>query len=93
MSAPEYQILDNAVHPDAQLGKSNNRQSASLYDLIPAIPQNAKPAGEWNKEKLWYTKVRLFMAKTMKMFLNIIYGHGNGQIYCNPVSLASRNVL
>lgn len=47
-SAPEYQILDNANHPDAKLGKDNNRQSASLYDLIPAVPQNSKPFGEWN---------------------------------------------
>ena len=39
ISAPEYQILDNANHPDAKLGKDNNRQSASLYDMIPAVPQ------------------------------------------------------
>lgn len=48
MSAPEYQILDNERHPDAMLGTNGNRQSASLYDLYPADPQNAKPAGEWN---------------------------------------------
>ena len=48
-SAPEMQILDNAKHPDAKLGKDGNRKAGALYDLIPAVPQNAKPAGEWNK--------------------------------------------
>jgi hypothetical protein len=48
-SSPEMQILDNAKHPDAKLGKDGNRMAGSLYDLIPAKPQNSKPAGEWNK--------------------------------------------
>ncbi|MBC8003955.1 MAG: DUF1080 domain-containing protein [Verrucomicrobia bacterium] len=47
-TAPEMQILDNERHPDAMLGKDGNRQAGSLYDLIAAKPQNAKPAGEWN---------------------------------------------
>ena len=49
ISAPECQVLDNERHPDAKLGKDNNRQSSSLYDMIPAKPQKAKPAGQWNK--------------------------------------------
>ncbi len=56
ISSPEYQILDNANHPDAQLGKDNNRQSASLYDMIPAVPQNQKPFGEWNTAKIMVYK-------------------------------------
>ena len=52
ISAPEFQILDNANHPDAKLGKDGNRMSASLYDMIPAKPQNSKPFGEWNKSKI-----------------------------------------
>ena len=48
--------LDNANHPDAKLGKDNNRQAASLYDMIPAVPQNAKPFGEWNKAKIMVYK-------------------------------------
>jgi alpha-3'-ketoglucosidase len=48
-SAPEMQILDNERHPDAKLGANGNRMAGSLYDLIPAVPQNTKPAGEWNK--------------------------------------------
>jgi hypothetical protein len=48
-SAPEMQVLDNTTHPDAMLGKDGNRQAGSLYDLIPAVPQNAKPVGEWNE--------------------------------------------
>ncbi|MBR5863361.1 MAG: DUF1080 domain-containing protein [Alistipes sp.] len=52
ISAPECQVLDNENHPDAKLGVDGNRQSSSLYDMIPAKPQNSKPAGEWNKVKI-----------------------------------------
>ncbi|MDR2499269.1 MAG: DUF1080 domain-containing protein, partial [Tannerellaceae bacterium] len=52
ISSPEYQVLDNANHPDAKLGEKGNRMSASLYDMIPAVPQNSKPFGEWNKAKI-----------------------------------------
>ena len=52
ISAPEFQILDNINHIDANMGKDGNRQSASLYDMIPAKPQNAKAIGEWNTSKI-----------------------------------------
>jgi len=48
-TAPEMQVLDNEKHPDAKLGKDGNRQAGSLYDLIPAKPQNTRPVGEWNQ--------------------------------------------
>ncbi len=51
-TAPEMQILDNANHIDATLGKDGNRQAGSLYDLIPAKPQNSKPFGEWNSAEI-----------------------------------------
>lgn len=46
----EYQILDDAVHPDAKLGNhEGSRTLASLYDLIKADPDKpANPIGEWN---------------------------------------------
>jgi len=52
MSAPEMQILDNVKHPDAMLGKDGNRQAGALYDILPAVPQNTRPVGEWNKIKV-----------------------------------------
>ena len=48
ISAPESQVLDNENHVDAKMGVDGNRMSTSLYDMIPAKPQNAKPFGEWN---------------------------------------------
>ena len=31
---------------------STDRQAGALYDLIPAVPQNAKDDGEWNHVKI-----------------------------------------
>jgi hypothetical protein len=47
----EYQILDDAKHPDAKLGVVGNRTLASLYDLIPSSrePRARRPIGEWNR--------------------------------------------
>ena len=60
ISSPEFQILDNENHPDAIAGKDGNRKSASLYDMIPAVPQNSKPFGEWNKGKIICFKGSIF---------------------------------
>ncbi len=50
----EYQVLDDALHPDAKMGVVGNRTSASLYDLIPSQkPGNSvHKIGEWNKGRI-----------------------------------------
>ena len=66
ISSPEYQILDNANHPDASQGEKGNRQSASLYDMIPAVPQNAKPFGNWNTGAIIVFKGSVFYKQNGK---------------------------
>ncbi len=51
-TAPEFQILDNERHPDAERGVDGNRKAAALYDILPPVPQNTRPAGEWNTAEI-----------------------------------------
>jgi len=45
IGAPEVQVLDNWKAGDNRLA---NHLAGSLYDMLPALPSNARPAGEWN---------------------------------------------
>lgn len=42
------QVLDNESYPDV----GAVHKAGSLYGLIAAEPQNAKPAGQWNSFKI-----------------------------------------
>ena len=57
----EYQVLDDAKHPDAKLGIDGNRTLASLYDLVKADSKVIDPAqpvkrvngiGQWNRARI-----------------------------------------
>ncbi|WP_298301048.1 DUF1080 domain-containing protein [Hydrotalea sp.] len=50
----EYQVLDDALHPDAKLGRDGDRTLSSLYDLIPAQkqPRFVHPIGSWNTGRI-----------------------------------------
>ena len=49
----EFQLLDDALHPDAKLGRDGNRTLAALYDLIPpAAEKPARPIGAWNTARI-----------------------------------------
>lgn len=47
-TAPEYQILDNEAHPDL----NPEQYAPALYDLVPPMVQNTRPAGEWNTAEI-----------------------------------------
>ena len=53
----EYQLLDDAKHPDAKQGAAGNRTLASLYDLLPREGTlrglNIQPrVGEWQHARI-----------------------------------------
>lgn len=63
----EYQILDDAKHPDATQGVVGNRTQASLYDLIPSIKERRgqHKIGEWN-----YGRVIVYPDNRVEHWLN-----------------------
>ena len=52
-TGPEFQVLDNACHPDAKIIK---HRAGDLYDLISCKTETVKPAGEWNEARILASK-------------------------------------
>lgn len=94
---PEFQILDNENHPDANAGVAGNRTVASLYDMITATNLSEenrddirfKGNGEWNKARI------VAKGNHVEHWLNNIkvveYERGS-QIYRNLVQKSKYNV-
>ncbi|WP_235891168.1 3-keto-disaccharide hydrolase [Sphingobacterium lumbrici] len=53
----EFQVLDDALHPDAKLGNNGNRTLASLYDLITSNRDGRarRSIGAWNRGRVVVT--------------------------------------
>jgi hypothetical protein len=49
---PEYQMIDDAAHPDALRG-GRLHQTAAFYDVLePAADKPVRKAGEWNQSRI-----------------------------------------
>jgi len=48
----EYQLLDDARHPDARMGTGGNRTLASLYDIMPARGKRFNGINQWNTGRI-----------------------------------------
>jgi hypothetical protein len=59
----EYQMLDDAGHPDGKIGP--HRQTASFYEVLPpAADKPLRKVGEWNHSKI------VVRGKTVEHWLN-----------------------
>lgn len=55
-TGPEFQVLDDAGHPDGQIP---SHRAGALYDFAEPLVAAAKPVGEWNEARIVYTGSRI----------------------------------
>ena len=78
---PEYQVLDDANHPDAKNG--GIRQTAALYDLLAADSEakTLKPVGEWNTSLIIAKGNHLQHFLNGKKVIDVTVGDDQWKIY------------
>ena len=72
---PEFQILDDKLHPDAKLGRDGNRTIGSLYDMRAAPSEKVvRSPGEWNHARILSKDKRLTYWLNGRMTIDIERG-------------------
>lgn len=93
----EYQLLDDASHPDSKVGPQ--RQTASLYDILPpAQDKILHPPGEWNTSRVVVRDTLVEHWLNGKLVLKVdlesdVYRAGFGKSKFRPVTDFARNPL
>ncbi|MSU71901.1 MAG: DUF1080 domain-containing protein [Opitutus sp.] len=47
---PEYQMMDDANHPDGKMGPTHH--TGAFYDVLPGAADKASPIGQWNTSRV-----------------------------------------
>ena len=90
----EYQVLDDAKHPDAKLGTVGNRTMASLYDIIPSKKIDGrfqKKVGEWNNARIivypnnivqhWLNGFKVVEYERKSPIFNVLVAHSKHKVW------------
>jgi len=99
----EFQLLDDASHPDAQQGTGGNHTQASLYDLIPAENKSANPPDTWNHARIvvringevehWLNGVRVVAFNRFSQAFKALIQHSKYKEYENFGQIPEGHIL
>ena len=98
----EFQILDDANHPDAKLGVCGNRQLGSLYDLIPAPTTKRVFRGQFNRAVIvvqdnhvehWLNGVKIIEYERNNQMWEALVDYSKYQKWPNFGNAAEGNIL
>ena len=83
----EYQVIDDAAHPDASHGPK--RQTAALYDALPPVNPAVRKAGEVNRSRI------VVRGDTVEHWLNgrlaLRYGIGSPELQAAKAASKFKN--
>jgi hypothetical protein len=98
----EFQILDDANHPDAKLGVKGNRKLGSLYDLIPAPENkpfrggffnNARIVVKGNKVEHYLNGTKIIEYERNTQMFNALVNYSKYGVWSNFGNAAEGNIL